>query len=622
MAIEPREIEYSFLGCIFDNPPERIAEALEEKANEEWFSDLNCKLVWHAIDTLRAKTPLDKITALTIVQTAINIAGKRKSRFHGQKITTAFLEEAQKYRKANQEEQSKTIAAYAPFLRDASIGRRLESAYESNRADGMVGSNAARAMAIVKQIQNIQQTESVDTDINVGDLLANMNASYEKAYEEFSVKHNYNYIPGIPFPWDNVSHLTKGLNPGLHIIAARPSVGKTSFVLQCMNYWCDLGYKVAFDCLDMSVTEMIKRPVANLAWVSPTRMEFGWASPEEQMRVREAQEHVNDWARKGLLTLTLEPDVDKLKSWAEIRHAAGKLDILVIDFAQRFRLKGASSEYEIVTYAAGVLKQLANECLIPVILLSQLSRDNVKAKDGERPPELSDLRGSGALEQDATSVVLLHKETAINNAWKTGAFPELLIPRGCDPKISNEIEDSIAAVCYNLAKNQNGPTGEVPFVVYQNCFRWYVGDKKAEKTEKYHKIQADWRFLEDPLVTAANNGAITYPNYWPQKCAETCGKLGIEIPPNIRDQLEKWDIDRYNALLAEHNKRMESAKESLGTPLISIKDSMPPPSMAKMVAEEHEKETQEDSPRVIEDTEPQGDSDTQMPEGDLDDELM
>ena len=584
--MEPKEIEYSFLGCIFDNPPERIAEALDERANEEWFADATCRLVWHAIEVLRAKTPLEKINALTIIQTASNIAAKRKSPFYGQKITPAFIDEAKRFRAATKEGQGNTIAAYSPFLRDASIGRRLESAYANNKADGMVGSNAARAMAIVKQIQTIQQSESVDTDINIGDLLDNMHSAYDKAYEEFSVKHNYNYIPGIPFPWDNISHITKGLNPGLHIIAARPSVGKTSFILQCMNFWCDLGYKVAFDCLDMSVTEMIKRPVSNLSWVSPTRMEFGWASPEEQFRVRTAAEHVNEWGRKGLLTLTLEPDVDKLKSWAEIRHAAGKLDILVIDFAQRFRLKGMASEYEIVTYSAGVLKQLANECLIPVVLLSQLSRDNVKDPKGKRPPELSDLRGSGALEQDATSVVLLHKMAEINNAWKTGSYPALLVPRDCDPKISNEIVDSLAAVCYNLAKNQNGPTGEVPFVVYQNCFRWYVGNKQAEKAEKYSTIQADWRFMEEPFITAEKNGAVTYPPYWPQKCAEACGKLGLPIPSNIRDQLQSWDIDRYEKLFAEHKERIAQANEAMAAPIASIKDALPTPSVSKMAAEE------------------------------------
>ena len=134
-------------------------------------------------------------------------------------------------------------------------------------------SNADKMIELAKHIQNIQKDESPDAGVSVSSLIDNMMACYDKAYEEFAVKHNYNYIPGIPYPWDCVSHLTKGLNPGLHIIAARPSVGKTSFVNQCMTYWCSLGYKVAFDCLDMSTTELIKRPTANLSLVSMNRME-------------------------------------------------------------------------------------------------------------------------------------------------------------------------------------------------------------------------------------------------------------------------------------------------------------------------------------------------------------
>lgn len=588
------EIEYSFFGTIFESPEENINEAIAEKACEDWFSLDVCRLMWAAVEELR-KDGLKGVQSLTIVQTAINISNRRKSRFAGIKVTSAFIEEARRYRN-NQQGGSKDIAGYAKFLRDAMMGRAIDSAYKSSLATGIESNNAARAAALIKQIQTVQQSASVDTDINVKDLLDNMTASYDKAYQEFSVNHNYNFIPGIPFPWEDVNYLTKGLNPGLHVIAARPSVGKTSFILQCITYWCDLGYKVAFDCLDMSVTEMIKRPVANLAWVSPTRMEFGWADPEEQMRVREATEKVEAMYKKGLLTVTLEPDVDKLKAWAEIRHAAGKLDILVIDFAQRFQLKGnfAASEYEVVTYVTGVLKKLANESLMPVVLLSQLSRDNVKAKEGPRPPELSDLRGSGAIEQDATSVVLLHKPVDINMKWKADA-PEEFVP-GCEvvsPKVREEIKRSLGAVGYNLAKNQNGPTGEVPFIVYQHCFRWYVGDRKADKADKYSVMKADWRFMEEPFRSVEAYGKAIYPQHWDKKCAETYGKLGLPLPEHIKAHLESWDLERYEKLLAEHNARVEAAKKASGMSASSIIDETPP-SISKMV--ETERVAQQENP--------------------------
>ena len=577
---QPKEIEFAFLGCIFDNPPTRIPDALKVKANVDWFSDQMCRLAWAAIDSLRKKTPVEKIRPLVIIDEAIKISNRRKSPFFGIKITTEFIDEAKRFRDAAEKDETTTIAAYAPILQEAAIGRKLNEAMEAARTEGKYSSNSVRMMELAKQIQQIQKDESPESGIDVSDLLDNMTATYDKGYEEFAVKHNFNYVPGIPFPWDCVSHLTKGLNPGLHIIAARPSVGKTSFILQCINFWCELGYKVAFDCLDMSVTEMIKRPVANLSWVSPTRMEFGWAKPDEQYRVREATKRVREMGNSGLLTITLEPDVDKLKAWAEIRHKAGKLDILVIDFAQRFRLKGTVSEYEIVTYAAGILKQLSNECLMPVILLSQLSRDNVKDPNGARPPELSDLRGSGALEQDATSVVLMHKVAEVNTAWRNEP-PLYFVEPTEDPRLNNERAGSIAAVNWNLAKNQNGQTGEIPFVVFQNCFRWYVGNDDADKVEKFYKIQADWRFLDEPFLTAEKNGAVVYPDFWAQKCAEMCGKLGLAIPSNIKDQLKSWDIERYESLIKEHNSRMDNVRETSATP---IKVEEAPPSILAMNA--------------------------------------
>ena len=412
-----------------------------------------------------------------------------------------------------------------------------------------------------------------------------MLACYDKSYEEFAVKHNYGYIPGIPYPWDCMSHMTGGLAPGLHIVAARPSVGKTSFVLQCCTFWNDLGYKIGFDCLDMSVTELVKRPVANLSWVSPKRCEKGWTNPDEQSRVRQAAAKVSEQGNLGLITWTVEPNVDKLKSWAEVRHRAGKLDILIVDFIQRFQVNGATSEYEISTYASGVLKQLANECLIPVIALSQLSRDNVKDPNGKRPPELSDLRGSGALEQDATTVVLLHKVSDVITAWKSDP-PLYFFRQTDDNRLTDEWLRAVSAVSWNLAKNQNGQTGYIPFVVFQQCFRWYVGNIDEDKAEMYHRIMADWRFLEEPFVTAEKNGAVVYPDFWPQKCSEACGKLGLPIPSHIRDQLSNWDIDRYNTLRKEHSGRIQSSREIAALP---ISKEEPAPSMVRMVEDATQK---------------------------------
>ena len=560
------QVEYAFFGALLDQPT-LINEAKAEGANLDWFTLPKCRLLWESIESL-TKRKQDKLKALVIIEEAIRISSNKKSPYHGEKIDNHFYDEAMKYRDRDNTGPDE-IKAYCGILRDKALGRAADNAYRGTADES---SGEARARKMFEMLQSSLKSETGDVDIRIGDILDSLQEEESKADIEYNRNHNYNYIPGIPWPWEDVNHLTNGLQPGLHVVAARPSVGKTSFALQCMNYWFEAGYKVAFACLDMSVTEMIKRPRANLARVSPARRCRGWANDDEKARVRQADAKIRAWENDGLFTITLEADVDKLKAWAEKRREAGKLDVLVIDFAQRFRLKGShgASEYETVTYVSGVLKQLANECLIPVILLSQLSRDNQKAKDGPRPPELSDLRGSGALEQDATTVVLLHKMDKINEAWAMGALfrPEMrgkvpqgiedaaseldgLVPSGDDPKAVDEARRSLAAVNYNLAKNQNGACGEVPFIVYQNHFRWFVGDKTAPGSEKYKKLKLDWRADEAELKTAMMHGRTVEPAHWANKYAEECGKLGMSLPDSIRSSLSSWDIERYNKRLQE-----------------------------------------------------------------------
>ena len=190
---QPKEIEYAFLGCIFDSPPARIAEALEYKANIDWFSDQACRLVWASIESLRKRTPVEKIRPLVIIEEAIRIANRKKSPFFGQKITPEFIDEARRFRDAAEKDETTTIAAYAPILQDAAIGRRLNEAMDAARTEGGHSSNSVRMMELAKQIQQIQKDESPESGIDIADLLDNMTASYDKGYEEFAVNHNYNY---------------------------------------------------------------------------------------------------------------------------------------------------------------------------------------------------------------------------------------------------------------------------------------------------------------------------------------------------------------------------------------------------------------------------------------------
>ena len=389
--------------------------------------------------------------------------------------------------------------------------------------------------------------------IEIGKVVDKIMSDEEKAYEEFAVKHNYNYIPGIPYPWDCMSHMSLGLGAGLHVVASRPSVGKTSFLIQCCLYWCEKGYRVVYNSIDMTKEMIIKKLISNLSNVSIRRMEYGWATPEELYKTKNAIEKLLGWFNEGKLEIISETKAEHLSKWICEKRKIRDVDILIVDSLQNIRMSEYHSPTENSDYAASILKDTAIEHDLPIIISAQVNRNHITDPKGKRPPELSDLCGSGLVEELATTVVLLHKVAEVIAAWKSDP-PLYYLKQTNDPRLNDERAKAVAAVSWNLAKNQNGPTGELPFVVFQQAFRWYIGNDEESKAEKYHRIMADWRFLEEPFKTAEKNGAVVYPMFWPQKCAEVCGKLGLEIPSHIRDQLSKWDIERYNALLKEHSK--------------------------------------------------------------------
>jgi replicative DNA helicase len=182
-------------------------------------------------------------------------------------------------------------------------------------------------------------------------------------------------------------------------------------VLNLIRAWCEGGVKVAYNSLDMAVKPMLKRPVGELSRVSFAKASFGTTTKADLEAIHEAIHGVRDSAgelvKKGVmqwpLTLIQERDVDVFRSWCLAMRQMGKIDVVIVDFVQLMGTKSRySNDNEKLEYVSGVLKSIAIDLEIPVIALSQLNR--ACEDDGGRVPTASDLRGSGALEQDATAV--------------------------------------------------------------------------------------------------------------------------------------------------------------------------------------------------------------------------
>jgi replicative DNA helicase len=246
-------------------------------------------------------------------------------------------------------------------------------------------------------------------------------------------------ITGVPTGFADMDEMTRGLQAGdLIIVAARPSMGKTSLVLNIAQYVAaQPEHTVGFFSLEMSKESLFLRLLTSEAQIDSHRLMSGAIGQKDYGRISHALEtmsamklYIDDTANIGVLEMRAKSR--RLKS----EHG---LSLLVVDYIQlmtgRGRFENRTLELASISRS---LKGLAKELSVPIVVLSQLSRAP-EARSDHRP-QLSDLRESGALEQDADLVVLIYRDDVYNK----------------DP---NNPDAGTAELI--LAKQRNGPTGVV-----------------------------------------------------------------------------------------------------------------------------------------------------------------
>ena len=218
-------------------------------------------------------------------------------------------------------------------------------------------------------------------------------------------------LSGLQTGFHNLDKLTSGWqNSDLIIIAARPAMGKTAFVLSmAKNMAVDYNTPVAIFSLEMSNLQLVNRLISNVCEIEGEKIKSGRLSRQEW-------EQLNSRVR-SLFSAPLYVDDSPSLSILELRTKARRLvkehgvKIIIIDYLQLMNATGmkfGSREQE-VSMISRSLKQLAKELNIPVIALSRLSRKVEERNDGNKRPQLSDLRESGAIEQDADIVCFIHR---------------------------------------------------------------------------------------------------------------------------------------------------------------------------------------------------------------------
>ena len=269
--------------------------------------------------------------------------------------------------------------------------------------------------------------------IAMRDLVKDSFPKIEKLFEQKRL------ITGVPTGFVDLDEMTRGLQGGdLVIVAARPSMGKTSLVLNIAQYVAALGDQVVgFFSLEMSKESLFLRLLTSEAQIDGHRLMSGAIGGNDYHRISHALEKLN--AMKLFIDDTANIGVLEMRAKSRRLQSEHGLNLLVVDYIQlmsgRGRFENRTLELASISRS---LKGLAKELNVPIVVLSQLSRAP-EARSDHRP-QLSDLRESGALEQDADVVVLIYRDDVYNR----------------DP---NSPDAGTAELI--LAKQRNGPTGVV-----------------------------------------------------------------------------------------------------------------------------------------------------------------
>ena len=243
-----------------------------------------------------------------------------------------------------------------------------------------------------------------------------------------------NPVKGIPSGIYALDKITNGFKPGaLILIGARPGCGKTSLGMNIVTYAAtEFKKKCAIFSLEMSKEEIASRSICSLAYVDMTKANTGKMSPKEWEAILAAGEKLSNadiYIDEGFA----KSPMDILSKCRKLKREKG-LDLLMIDYLQLMQgsdLARGNRTLEIGDITR-TLKMAARELNIPIILLSQLSRDSEK-REGDHRPKLSDLRESGSIEQDADIVIFIHHPSRYanpdNEEAKNSDIAELIVAK-------------------------------------------------------------------------------------------------------------------------------------------------------------------------------------------------
>jgi replicative DNA helicase len=418
------EAEQSVLGgLLLDNSAfDRVADVLRE----DDFYRFDHKLIWQQISRLIERSqPADVVTVFEALQSA----GKAQE-VGGLAYLNALAQETP---------SAANIRRYAEIVRDRGILRKLISTSDEISTTALNPQGKETRQILDEAESRIFQISEEGSRGASGfqplqDLLGKVVERVDQLYSQA----NQSEVTGVPTGFADLDRMTSGLQPGdLVIVAGRPSMGKTSIALNMGEHVAiDQGLPVAVFSMEMGATQLAMRMVCSVGRLDQQRLRTGRLLDDDWPRLTSAIQKMQE----AQLYIDETPALNSLELRSRSRRLSrqcGQLGLIIVDYLQLMGAvsTGENRATEISEISRG-LKALAKELQCPVIALSQLNR-SLEQRPNKRPV-MSDLRESGAIEQDADVILFIYRDEVYN-------------PDSADKGTAEVI----------IGKQRNGPIGTV-----------------------------------------------------------------------------------------------------------------------------------------------------------------
>ena len=519
----------AILGASVDDDASRIMGVYEKAGvKPEWFTSFETKHLWECIaDEWRRHRTVD----------AYGIAAKFGK--DGAKVVSEMIASGA---------ESSHAEYYASRMRDRETYKALFKACRDTLQEANADNAAQKAEELAAKVRDIQDFAAGGDAalMNLGSFMAESVRRKKWLSEQRFVRKNWMAYDGLPMPWGILNTYYTGMKTGLHIVAALPSNGKTTFGVNLSLFWLKMGIRHGFVCIDMPGAGLCDRYACLSAQISLHKLNFG-ASPKE---VEEFADEMKELCAMDAVTVSEDDTVSKIEY--EVTRGVSSLGwkAVIIDYLQLVdpELPGNVAPYIKAMTATKAMKRLAKRLKIPVVCLVQLS--NTFARDersgSAKIPALDHLGDTSEIGRAAATVAVIMVDKDVKAHWNEYT-PWKLCYGDPDGRLNNDSrlfakndeylrgQKSIAEkgglrpIYYAVIKNQQGNTGMVAMVMYSKYFMIRPGDQNAEPLEiedakgKKKKINAplfeticdDWMYNPGDEILEKTGGIgtrwIRYP---------------------------------------------------------------------------------------------------------------